>query len=110
MRPRSHALPAPSSPPSTPPSWAPNCAEWVVLQFAAAQAGTILVNLNPALRAAELQYALDKCDVSVLVLTPELKGTSFVDMVVRLQQEGGLPALRHTVVLGEEEAPGATTW
>ena len=40
--------------------WAPNCAEWVVAQFATAKAGLILVNINPAYRLAELEYALNK--------------------------------------------------
>ena len=40
--------------------WSPNNAEWVVTQFATAKAGLILVNINPAYRAAELEYALNK--------------------------------------------------
>jgi acyl-CoA synthetase (AMP-forming)/AMP-acid ligase II len=40
--------------------WAPNCAEWAIAQFATARAGLILVNINPAYRLAELEYALSK--------------------------------------------------
>src|SRR3954470_237456 len=40
--------------------WAPNCAEWVVTQFATAKAGLIQVNINPAYRLAEAEYALNK--------------------------------------------------
>jgi fatty-acyl-CoA synthase len=38
--------------------WAPNCAEWVLVQYATAKVGAILVNVNPAYRAHELEYAL----------------------------------------------------
>ena len=38
--------------------WAPNCAEWVITQFATAKLGVILVNINPAYRTSELAYAL----------------------------------------------------
>jgi len=43
--------------------WAPNCAEWTLMQFATARAGLILVNINPAYRASELAYALNKVPV-----------------------------------------------
>lgn len=45
-----------------------------MLQHAAASAGAVLVPLNPALRSAELEYALAKCSVSVLVMASEFKG------------------------------------
>jgi fatty-acyl-CoA synthase len=48
--------------------WAPNRYEWVVLQYAAARVGAILVNINPAYKAAELEYALRQSGVSLLVL------------------------------------------
>src|SRR5262245_26694867 len=40
--------------------WAPNCYEWVVVQYATARIGAILVNINPAYKAAELEYALNQ--------------------------------------------------
>src|SRR5436309_6336726 len=48
--------------------WSPNRAEWVVAQFAAARIGAVLVNVNPAYRAAELEFALTRSGVSVLLL------------------------------------------
>lgn len=48
--------------------WSTNCAEWVVLQFAAAKAGAILVNINPANRAFELEYVLRQSECQTLVL------------------------------------------
>lgn len=90
--------------------WSPNSAEWIILQFAAAQVGAILVNLNPALRSTELTYAMNRCSVSHLVMAPECKSTSYVDMVERLQAEGQLPSLRHKVVLGPDRPTGGLTW
>lgn len=80
--------------------WAPNCAEWTVLQYAAARVGAILVNLNPSLKAAELAYSLNKAGVSALVLAPELRGTSFVDLLEGVRPQ--TPQLRHRIVLGPE--------
>ena len=50
--------------------WSPNRAEWLVTQFATARLGAILVNINPAYRLAELEYALNAAGVSVLVSAP----------------------------------------
>ncbi|KAI7846029.1 hypothetical protein COHA_000566 [Chlorella ohadii] len=88
--------------------WAPNCAEWVVLQYAAARVGAVLVNLNPSLKAAELSYALRRAGVSTLVLAPELRGTSFVDALGSIWHE--LPQLRHAVVLGPDAPEGWLDW
>ena len=48
--------------------WAPNCVEWTLVQFATAKAGLILVNINPAYRLFELEYALKKVGCRALVL------------------------------------------
>ena len=47
--------------------WAPNCPEWVLLQYATAEVGAILVNINPAYRTHELAYVLDQSGVRLLV-------------------------------------------
>ena len=47
--------------------WSPNCAEWVLAQFATAKAGLILVNINPAYRPSELEYALNKVGCKALI-------------------------------------------
>ena len=52
--------------------WAPNCSEWTLTQFASAKAGLILVNINPAYRRAELEYALNNVECKALVLAPAL--------------------------------------
>jgi fatty-acyl-CoA synthase len=48
--------------------WAPNCEEWLGMQFGAARIGAILVNINPAYREYELEYALNKVQCRVLRL------------------------------------------
>src|SRR5919199_2215528 len=61
--------------------WAPNCAEWVLVQFATAKAGIILVNVNPAYRTSELEYALRQSGCRVLVAAREFKGSDYMAMV-----------------------------
>jgi fatty-acyl-CoA synthase len=81
--------------------WSPNCVEWLMLQFATAKAGVILVNINPAYRVSELQYALGQSGCRWLVAAPELKGTSFVEMVDQVRDE--LPALERAIFFGTPE-------
>jgi fatty-acyl-CoA synthase len=57
--------------------WAPNCAEWTLTQFASAKAGLILVNLNPAYRTSELEFALNNVGCKALVLVERFKSSDF---------------------------------
>ena len=50
--------------------WSPNTAEWTLTQFATAKAGLVLVNVNPAYRRSELEYAMNKVECKALVLAP----------------------------------------
>src|SRR4051794_39823268 len=61
--------------------WAPNCAEWVLVQFASAKVGAILVNVNPAYRTSELEYALDQSGCRVLIAAREFKESDYTAMV-----------------------------
>src|SRR3954452_10983901 len=81
--------------------WAPNCAEWVLTQFATAKAGVILVNVTPAYRTSELEYALRQSGCRMLICAPEFKGSDYVAMVAEVR--GGLPALERVVVLEEAQ-------
>ena len=85
--------------------WSPTCFEWTVLQFAAARAGAILVNVNPAYRPSELAYALRQSGVRVLVTARRFKTSDYLAMVAEVRSE--LPALERVVVIGSERAPGA---
>ena len=77
--------------------WAPNRHEWAVVQYATARIGAILVNVNPAYKATELEYALRKAGVSVLVLARGFRQTDYVEMLAAVR--AGCPALREAIVL-----------
>ena len=80
--------------------WSPNRAEWVVVQFATARIGAILVNINPAYRSAELEYALRQSGVSFLVLARSFRDADYVGMVADVRAR--CPALEQTLVLDWE--------
>jgi fatty-acyl-CoA synthase len=80
--------------------WAPNRYEWVVLQYATARMGAVLVNINPAYRTHELEYALKNSGVSFLVLAKKFRQADYVAMVreVRLR----CPELNQTLVIDDD--------
>src|SRR5215469_10951423 len=78
--------------------WAPNCAEWVHLQYATAKAGIILVNINPAYRSHELGFALRQSGVRTLVSAESFKTSDYRAMVDEVRSE--LPALEDVVYVG----------
>src|SRR2546423_6877828 len=67
--------------------WSPNNAEWVVAQFATAKAGLILVNINPAYRLAELEYALNKAGCAALITAARFKTSDYLGMLGELAPE-----------------------
>ncbi len=76
--------------------WAPNCAEWVLVQFASAKAGIILVNVNPAYRTSELEYVLNQSGCKLLVAATDFKTSDYRAMVAEVDA----PDLERTVFLG----------
>ena len=86
--------------------WSPNTSEWTLAQFAAAKAGLVLVNVNPAYRRSELDYALNKVECKALILAPALKTSNYLEIVEDLVKARKLPHLRHIVRLGAEKTPG----
>ncbi|MBX6311594.1 MAG: AMP-binding protein [Isosphaeraceae bacterium] len=102
--------------------WSMNCPEWVVTQFAAARAGAVLVNVNPAYRLHELEEALRAADVATLIVGLPFKTSNFVAMVEAIAPEiaaasspdgwrsARLPELRRVVALGDRPGPGWHTW
>src|SRR3954469_1357296 len=91
--------------------WAPNCAEWVITQFATAKLGVILVNINPAYRTSELAYALQQSGCRALISAPAFKTSDYRGMIEQVR--GDLPALEHVLFIGEElfeDAPDAIEW
>jgi fatty-acyl-CoA synthase len=81
--------------------WGPNLAEWALTQYATAKIGVILVNINPAYRVQELEYALGQSGCRWILATPELKGASFVEMVREVRAE--LPGLERATFFGSDE-------
>jgi fatty-acyl-CoA synthase len=61
--------------------WAPNRWEWVLVQYATAEIGAILVTVNPAYRAGELEYALRQSGVSMVIAAPHFKTTDYAAML-----------------------------
>jgi fatty-acyl-CoA synthase len=97
--------------------WSQNCAEWVLVQFATARAGLIMVNINPAYRRSELEYVLDKVQCAALILAPAFKSSDYLAMVEDVApeirhsapgrlQSAALPHLRHVIRLGSGNTPG----
>src|ERR1700686_1326482 len=79
--------------------WSPNRFEWVVLQYATATMGAVLVNINPAYKTSELEYVLKQAGVSVLLLSRAFRQSDFAGMAREVR--GRCPALREVLVLEE---------
>lgn len=101
--------------------WSPNRAEWLVTQFATARIGAILVNINPAYRQAELEYALNKACVKMLITAANFKSSDYLRMLLALAPElaqcapGQLRAarlqhLRFVVRMGTERTDGMLSY
>ena len=97
--------------------WAPNNSEWALCQFATAKAGLILVNINPAYRLSELEYALNKVECKALISAESFKSSHYLDMISQLAPEiqqcapgtlksEKLPHLNIVIRLGEEKSAG----
>lgn len=79
--------------------WAVNCAEWVLVQYATARIGAIMVNINPAYRAHELEYVLDQAGISLLFASLAHKTSDYRAMVDEVR--GRCPRLREAVYFGD---------
>ncbi|HEX7684790.1 MAG TPA: AMP-binding protein [Trinickia sp.] len=101
--------------------WSPNRVEWVLTQFATARIGAILVNVNPAYRLAELEYALNKSGCCALITAERFKTSKYVEMLQTLAPElatcepgrlqaARLPHLRTVVRMCDTVTPGMMTF
>jgi fatty-acyl-CoA synthase len=97
--------------------WSPNRAEWLLTQFATARMGAVLVNINPAYRLAELEYALNMVGCKALVAAEQFKTSKYLEMLQTLAPElavaepgelhaAKLPDLRAVIRMGEGTTPG----
>src|SRR5258708_862255 len=79
--------------------WAPNRSEWVLMQYATARIGAVLVNINPAYRTSELAYALRQSRTGLLVLARQFRGSDYAGMLGEVR--GECPDLREALILEE---------
>jgi len=97
--------------------WSPNRSEWVLAQYATARIGIVLVNINPAYRLTELEYALNKVGCKGIVTAPAFKASRYLEMLQALAPElntcepgqlraARLPSLRTVIRMGDERTPG----
>jgi len=101
--------------------WSPNCSEWILTMFAAARAGLILVNVNPAYRTSELAFAVQHAGCRALVFAARFKSSDYAGMLQSLIPElpsaspgrlrsQGLPELRLLVQIGEDPIAGSLSF
>jgi fatty-acyl-CoA synthase len=88
--------------------WSANRIEWLVVQYATAKAGAVLVNVNPAYRNHELRYALRQSGCSVLIAARAFRDTDYVAMIDTVRSD--LPGLREVVLLDPGSHPGTRSW
>lgn len=97
--------------------WACNVPEWVILQFATAKIGAILVTVNTSYKSAELEYILRQSDSSTLFLVKSFKDTDYVETLYTVTPElkaaapgglvsTGLPCLKNVIFIGDETPDG----
>ncbi|APA86219.1 AMP-binding protein [Paraburkholderia sprentiae WSM5005] len=97
--------------------WSPNRVEWLLTQFATARIGAILVNINPAYRLAELEYALKKVGCKAIISAERFKTSMYLEMLQELAPELAtqapgelhavrLPELRYVIRMCDTETPG----
>ncbi|XP_071949631.1 medium-chain acyl-CoA ligase ACSF2, mitochondrial-like isoform X2 [Antedon mediterranea] len=101
--------------------WGPSSIEWVLTQFATARIGAILVNINPAYRTDELNYALNKVSCKAIVSAKSFKTQDYFSMLDEIcpevqtaspgdLQSKGVPSLKSIIMMGDEEFPGSFTF
>ncbi|WP_417584339.1 AMP-binding protein [Nitrincola sp.] len=101
--------------------WSPNRYEWTLTQFATAKIGAILVNINPAYRTHELEYALNQSEARYLVTADSFKASDYRGMLYELAPElkmcaegqldsQKLPLLKGVINLDDHKHPGMWCW
>ncbi len=97
--------------------WSPNNVEWILTMYASAKLGLVLVNVNPAYRPAELEYALNKVGCKALVMADRFKTSNYPEMVCQIAPEAStcqpghlqaarLPTLEILVLIGQQPRDG----
>ncbi|MFG2905531.1 AMP-binding protein [Kitasatospora sp. NPDC048286] len=86
--------------------WAPNCAEWTLTQYATAKLGAILVTVNPAYRAHELEYVLNQAGIRMLVAVERFKTSDYAGMIEEVRPR--CPELERVLLIGGAEWEAVT--
>jgi fatty-acyl-CoA synthase len=101
--------------------WSSNTPEWLACQFSTGKMGGVLVTVNTNYRTAELEYLLRQSDSTTIILMPEFKDSSYIEMLneiipeLQTSQPGKLashklPCLKNVILLGDQKYPGAFNW
>ena len=101
--------------------WSTNNVEWILVQFATAKMGAVLVNINPAYRTHELEYAMKQSELSTLILIDNFKTSDYIKMVYEVEpsirdsrpgqiKSEKLPFLRNVVCINNTEHAGMYKW
>jgi fatty-acyl-CoA synthase len=101
--------------------WATNLPEWIIVQLAVASIGAVLVNINPAYRAHELQYVLEQADITTLFLTDRFKNSDYFALLESVCPElcsaapaslhaAACPDLRRVISIKPDRRPGMLNW
>lgn len=101
--------------------WATNCAEWVITQFATAKIGAILVNINPAYRAYELEHALKQSESQTLILIRGFRDADYLSTLFSICPEAAaakpgelrsdkFPALKNLIFIGDDGPASMFSW
>lgn len=80
--------------------WSPNCAEWILVQYATAKIGAILVNINPAYRTHELEFVLNQAGVRMLIAASAFKTSDYAAMIAAVRPR--CAALEQVAILGSD--------
>jgi len=83
--------------------WAPNCAEWTIVQFGAAKAGAVLVNVNPSYRTHEFAYAVNQSGLRLLLAATSFKTSDYRGMVEEVTGKGEVPGLERTLYVDTDD-------
>ncbi|CAG9329461.1 unnamed protein product [Blepharisma stoltei] len=97
--------------------FSPTCKDWTLTQLGTALSDLILVNINPASQISELEYMLNKAQVSALIMPPSFRTSNYINMVENLVPEinsskigeissSKLPHLKHVILIGNQTHKG----
>ena len=80
--------------------WSPNRYEWVLVQYATARIGAILVNINPAYKASGLEYALNQSGVKLLIMSKGFRKTDYIEILAEVKPKTRY--LQHIIIIEQD--------